>query len=149
MTSRLIRAVRLLAALLAVAALGMEALRWQQTSRFLDPAQRATGTVVSSNAAGSAVIAFPLLGREHRFTAFDIGPQPTDTSIPVAFITAPGQPVQARIDVSKALWSPTWTWVEIAFAALLAAGYGRALIEDPASVIGFRSARLFRRSGRE
>lgn len=150
LTRGLVRALRLGAALLAVIALGMAALRWHQTTQFLESAHRTTGTVVSSTEGGIVVIAFSLApNQEHRFTARDAGVQNPGTAVPVAFLVSPGQPVEARIAVPQALWSPSWTWAEIALAALLAAVYGRALVEDPASVIGFKSWRLFRRPRRD
>ena len=64
-------------------------------------------------------------------------------NVPILY-TRVASKVDARLNDDRVLWSPMWTWISTSLAGFLLAVYGRALIVDPLSVIGFKSWRLTR-----
>ena len=137
-----IAALRLLAAILALLSAAAAAEAGMTTRSLIATARHAKGTVAALHD-GLADITVP-----------SPSGQVSEITQPYSRQIAPGQTVDLlvqpssngqtdiRLDDAHTLWHPMWTWIEIAFAALLAAIYGKQLLTDPLSVIGFKSWRL-------
>lgn len=137
--------IRLFALVLAVLAGGAAVMRGLQVRHFLRVAQHVQGHVVGHSTNGQAEIGFPVAGRQQQQTTLDWVGSSMGSAVALVYTKQADGGLDVRLDAPAALWKPMWTWIEVAFALFLLAVYGRALVEDPASVIGFKSWRLTQR----
>lgn len=149
MTIGTIGASRIGALLIAAASAGMATHAAHDTQRFIRAAQPGTGRIlVAADQDGPATIGVRTRPDrpETRSRADGMSDQPPGATVPVLYVARFDGTLDIRIGPERLLWRRVWTWVEVAFAALLAAIYGQALIQDPLSVIGFKRWRIFGRS---
>ena len=137
-----INAARSLAATIFLLSASAAAYTGTTTQNFVNTARHTKGIVVAVHH-GTADIAV----QSPNGSAIQIT-QPTPpnavrgAAVDLLTKSFPDGHADTRLNNDHILWSPMWTWIETAFAALLAAIYGQQLLTDPLSVIGFKSWRL-------
>ena len=133
-----IRLAALIAALAFASAATYTGIR---TQNFMEQAQHASGQVVSNADSPETTVRFPTrdgIVVQHRIKSANASP---GDMLPLLYVPHPTD-IDVRLDRPNVLWAPMWHWIEFSVGALLIAIYGRALVEDPLSVIGFKGARL-------
>ncbi len=137
-----INAARILAAAIFLLSASAAAYTGITTQHFVDTARHTKGIVVAVHDGTADIAVQSTNGPAIQIT------QPTPPhatqgdAVDLLTKSFPEGQTDARLDNAHTLWSPMWTWIETAFAALLAAIYGQQLLTDPLSVIGFKSWRL-------
>ena len=139
-----IRTTRLCALAAALVAVAMATYRGWDTNRFVAVARPATGYLRPLNSNPDlAVVQFSADDGSTHTIPLRVPQTTGSATIPVLHLrTQTG--IDARLATNRTLYAPMWTWIEVALAAALLAIYGRALVQDPLSVIGFKSWRLTR-----
>ena len=136
-----VRLIRLFALGVSLSAAAMALYRGLETGRFVSAAHHAIGHVSGTATDGKAEIEFRAENGNTETLAADLTPvEAALSSIDILYVRS-ATSLDARVADDRTLWAPMWTWIETALAAMLLAIYGRALIEDPLSVIGFKSWR--------
>ncbi len=137
-----ITAARIFAAAIFILGASAAAYTGLTTQNFVNTARHTKGTIVAIHDGTADIAVQSTNGPSIQIT------QPTpphamqgDAVDLLTKSSSDGQ-IDTRLNSDHILWSPMWTWIETAFAALLAAIYGQQLLTDPLSVIGFKSWRL-------
>ena len=139
----LIGLIRLTAFVSAVAFACLAAYTGVSEQHFIDQAERTVG-VVSEVSDGFITVSFPIRNAGTVLKRFDVKDVVLGSMVQLLYVLR-GSDTIVQLDRPSELWAPMWGWIEWCVVALLVAVYGRALVEDPLSVIGFRGARLWRR----
>lgn len=138
----MIKAIRVVALVAGLCGAVMAGWTGFDTDRFLAIARQTDGRVTAvAGRDGLVTVTFqPRAGQDATVTAEGRGRWMTGAAVPVAYVVLPGGDVDARLAVDRDLWAGMWTWIEVSLGSFLLAVFGRALIEDPLSVIGFKGA---------
>ncbi len=137
-----ITAARILAAAIFLLSASAAAYTGLITQSFVNTARHTKGTIVAIHDTTADIAVPSTNGPFIQIT------QPTPPhavqgdAVDLLTKTFPDGQIDTRLNNEHTLWSTMWTWIETAFAALLAAIYGQQLLTDPLSVIGFKSWRL-------
>ena len=138
-----IERARALAATLGLLCAANAAYRAHTTQNFIATATPIQALITRIDPDAAVSVKLPS-GKPALFTATNATDLSPGKTIPLLIHTDTNGAIDLRSPKPHDLWSPTWTWIEAAVAAFLAAIYGRQLITDPLSVIGFKSATIAR-----